>query len=125
MKLFTILRNMITKAKAYTDTAEQNAKDYADAGLATKLTVSDLKYGTLSGTTTVAGNSTAWLTLTVPDGRIIIAPAGFYWYGSNNVNVMAYAYRQISSNQIQFALRNWGSASASLTVDSQYVYIDA
>lgn len=33
MKLFTILRNMITKAKAYTDTAEQNTKDYTDTAV--------------------------------------------------------------------------------------------
>lgn len=35
MKLFTILRNMITKAKAYTDTAEQNTKYYIDQTQAT------------------------------------------------------------------------------------------
>lgn len=126
MTLFDDLLNLIARIKdsvAHSDDNLQEAKDYTDTVADTKLT-NDLKLGSMEGAATVAGNANTWLTLTAPSGRKIIAPSGFYWYGSNNVNVMAYAYRQINDTQIQFALRNWGSSAATLTVYTQYLYID-
>lgn len=102
----------------------QEAKDYTDAGLATKLTTADLKIGNDTATANIAGSGTTWVTFTIPNNRKLISPSGFYWSGTNNTSCTPYCYRQTDDKTIQVAIRNWSGSSASLTVECHYTYID-
>ena len=83
----------------------------------------DLKVGSLEVPATISANATTWVTATIPDGRTLVCPAGYYYYGDNNVNCTVYAFRQINDTQIQFAIRNWASAQAPLTLAVSYIYV--
>ncbi len=122
--IFNLLLNLAKRI--FTANAETltEAKNYADAGLADKITISNFKLGTADTAINVTANSNAWGVVTIPSNRKLIAPAGFYWYGSHNTDVMVYAYRQTADDTIQFALRNWSSATATLTFSCQYIYMD-
>ncbi|MBQ1292561.1 MAG: hypothetical protein IIY21_00865 [Clostridiales bacterium] len=122
MKLYTILRNIVQGIKnaiAHSDENLQTAKDYAD----TKLSVADLKLGTLESTVSLSANGTAWKTVTVPSDRTLVCPAGVYWYGTYNTSITYYAYWQNGADTMQIALRNWANGSTTITVYWNYLYV--
>lgn len=118
MKVFNLLKNLWQRLKSYSDSNLQTAIDYAD----TKITGADLQWDNLQTTINIAGGVGSWGSVTVPNDRVLLSPIGIYWYGNYNTNCTNYAFRKASNNTIQFALRNWGSTTATLTVDIQYLY---
>lgn len=116
MKVSNILKNLCRKTKKlFQQTAELSAE---------KITAADLKFASMQGSVTIGANGTNWATLTCPSGRRILAPCGFYWYGQMNTSCVAYAYRLVSDTEIQFAIRNYSSSQAVLTLDTTYLYVD-
>ena len=122
--IFNIFKNLYKKAKSYSDTNLKTAKTYTNNAVSKKLSATDLKLASMTGTVNVGANGTNWATLTCPSGRRIIAPCGFYWYGDMNTSCVAYAYRLVNDTQIQFAIRNYASGQAKLTLDTMYLYVD-
>lgn len=116
MKIINLFLNMVAKFK------KDLSKFKND--LSEKISAQDLKLASMQGTVTVGANGTNWATLTCPSGRRIIAPCGFYWYGQMNTSCVAYAYRLVSDTEIQFAIRNYSTSQAVLTLDTMYLYVD-
>ena len=70
----------------------------------------------------LSANGYAWGSITVPSGRTLIAPAGFWIRGTNNTQVMVYAFYQENANTIQIAVRTWASSAHTVTARIFYLY---
>lgn len=72
-----------------------------------------------SSTTNISANGTAWISIAKPANTISIV--GFYIAGTNNTTCYLYAQRFDGGN-IQFAVKNAGTATASVTLTA-YVLV--
>ena len=91
--------------------------------LNTKLTTSGLTLGSADATISLSANGYQWGHITVPNGRTLICPAGYWISGTNNTSCVAYAFYMENSTTIQIAVRTWASSAHSVTVHIYYLYI--
>lgn len=68
--------------------------------------------------TTLAANSTTWITVPVPSGYTALGVVGYYFDGTGNTLVHLYAVSGTS-----LAARNIGSSQAKFTVDVDLLLI--
>lgn len=118
--------------ETYVDNAIGDALDdyatetYVDTAVGTKLAFSDLKRTAItSASISLSANGYAWGSITVPATQKLICPIGYWIKGTSNTSVMVYAFYQETVDTIQIGLRTWANSGHTVTVEIQYLYIDA
>ena len=87
------------------------------------LTKTGLQRGSASVNITIPANSYKWGSITVPTGRKLICPLGYYVSGTGNTDTVPYAFYQENATTIQIALRTWRSSQHTVTVTIYYLYV--
>lgn len=87
------------------------------------LTKTGLQRGSADVSMTISANSYQWGHITVPSGRKLICPLGYYVKGTGNTDTVPYAFYQENATTIQIALRTWRSSQHTVTVTIYYLYV--
>lgn len=70
--------------------------------------------------TTIAAGSNAWITVPLPSSGKAVAVVGYYFNGGTACSCYNMA---LISTGAQFALRNYGGSSASVTIRAEYLVV--